>query len=131
MKATVKIEKEIDFRSVHIKVPVRYEEEQIPNDFPLRVGDTWEATIDIDSGQISEWPKGEEGSIHLKVCDEGIYTLFDEHGSQVGSIEQNYAPNGLIPGEYGDYVIMDIGQDGIVKNWPTHPCVEEFFPAED
>ena len=41
MKTKVKIEQEIEVSSILITVPVRYEEEDIPNDFPLRSGAGW------------------------------------------------------------------------------------------
>ena len=55
----------VDYEVTHVRVvlPVRYEEEDIPNDFPLREGDVWTATIELSTGKISEWPQGVAGSI--------------------------------------------------------------------
>jgi hypothetical protein len=47
------------------------------------------------------------------------------------SIEQNYVPHGLIPGEYGDYVSLKINEQGIITNWPKHPDIREFIKGED
>lgn len=52
MKTTVKIPTEIDIRYVRVHLPVRYEDEDMPYDFPFRNGDWWTAVIDIDSGKI-------------------------------------------------------------------------------
>lgn len=130
MKARVPTIITIDVPYVHVTLPVRYEEEDIPNDFPLRDGDTWAATIEIDTGRILEWPKGIEGKIgNMKVCDEGIYTLLDTDKNEIRTLE-SYVPHGLIPGEYGDYVALDIGADGIIKNWPKNLSLNDFYEEE-
>jgi len=131
MKAKVMIEQEIDFRYVGINVPVRYEEEDIPNDFPMRVGDMWYALVDIDTAQIHDWPIGKSGNMFMKVTDCGSYTLFDEKQNIVGEIFDDYCPNALIPGEYGDYINLKIDENGIITNWLSNPDVSEFFITDD
>lgn len=131
MKIKVKREVEIDIKSVIIDIPVRYGEEDIPNDFLLREGDRWKATIDIETGQIHDWPQGKTGSFDMKVCDEGTYTLIDQEGNEVAKIDEDYVPNGLVPGSYGDYVELNINEYGIVTNWPAHPSFDEFDDSDD
>ena len=131
MKTTIKVEKEVDIKTVKMSVAVRYEEEDMPNDFPFRTGDMWSVEIDIDKGQILEWPEGVEHNLHMKVTDNGSYYLYDIYGDLVASIEDNYVPNGLIPGSYGDYIEMEIDANGIIKNWPKHPSFKDFFTDED
>lgn len=131
MKIKVKREVEKDIKSVIIDIPVRYGEEDIPNDFPHREGDRWKATIDVETGQIQDWPQGKTGSFDMKVYDEGTYTLIDQEGNEVAKIDEDYVPNGLVPGSYGDYVEMEINKDGIVTNWPTHPSFHEFDDSND
>lgn len=126
MKAKFRIEKEYDVSLVRVSVAVRYDDEQIPYDFPLRTGDTWNATIDVDNGQILEWPKGEKGSLHLKVCDQGTYVLIDREGNEIASIRDNYVPNSLLPGSYGDYLELDIDEDGVISNWLSNPNFSNF-----
>lgn len=128
MKATVKIEQEIEITSIRIKVPVRYEEEDIPNDFPLRKGDVWEAVIEMDTGKIKDWPTGKSGNLRMKVCDEGTYGLIGKDGGTLAIREQEYVPHGVVPGEYGDYIELNINADGVVTNWPKHFDVSDFFP---
>lgn len=130
MKAQVQKTVEVDVKSVVVDIPVRYEEEDIPNDFPLRVGDRWKATIDVETGQIHDWPQGKTGSFYMKVCDEGIYTLLDQEGNELAKIDEDYVPN-LIPGEYGDYVEFAIDENGIVTNWPKHPDFSNFEGFSD
>ncbi|WP_404463052.1 hypothetical protein LG331_09745 [Vreelandella aquamarina] len=131
MQTTVMKAVEIEIERVKVSLPVRHDDEDMPYDFPLRNGDVWEATIMVDSGQIIEWPEGQLGEFEIKVCDEGSYTLLSPSGEEVGSINQNYVPNGLIPGEYGDYVSLKIGSDGVILNWPERPSVEEFFQQDE
>ena len=131
MKTTVLKRCEIEINTVRIVVPVRYGEEQIPNNFPRRSGDLWEAFIDIDSGEIAGWPRGVSGRLSLKVCDEGVYTLLDEEGLLVAERHQDYVPHGVVPGRYGDYIDLDIDHDGVIRNWPDEPDVASFFPTEE
>lgn len=128
MKALIPTTKEVEITHVLVTLPVRYGEEDIPNDFPLRQGKKWEAKIEIDTGKILGWPEGQAGEIeYMKVCDEGSYALLDAAGNVVLSIEQNYVPHGVIPGEYGDYVSLTINERGVITNWPKLPNICEFL----
>ena len=130
MKATIKIEKEVEIKQVRVELAVRYEEEDIPNDFPMRHNDMWIATIDIDEGRVLGWPHGKKGHIHMKVCDEGSYYLYDAEGNCIKSIEQDYVPNNLLPGKYGDYIDLYIGENGLISNWYSQPSLSDFFDEE-
>src|SRR3990167_139739 len=131
MRIKIPTTKEVNITHVLVTLPVRYEEEDIPNDFPLRKGETWEALINIDTGQIGDWPKGKSGDMYMKVCDEGIYRLIDNIGGQAAEIDQDYVPHGLIPGEYGDYVFFKIDENGVITNWPKKPNLKSFFKSEE
>lgn len=132
MKTTVKIPTEIDIRYVRVHLPVRYEDEDMPYDFPFRNGDWWTAVIDIDSGKILDWPQGKSGEFYMKVCDEGLYYLLNEDLKLIRSIEEDYVPNRLIPPHdgYGDYVHFIIDGNGMIKNWYSNPSFKDFF-SED
>ena len=130
MKQQISVKKEVELTHIEIYVPVRYDDEDIPYDFPLRVNDYWKATVEIDTGIILEWPKGETGELYMKVCDEGCYYLFDDKGKKIASIEGNYVPHGIVPGEYGDYISLKIDKRGIILNWPENPNVDEFFDTD-
>lgn len=62
MKATIKIEKEVDIRTVIIDIAPRHigdtEDDDMPTDFPLLNAEktAWVASVDIDTGAISGWP---------------------------------------------------------------------------
>lgn len=131
MKTTIKIEKEIEITHVSISIPINYGVEDIPLDFPLRNGDTWEALINIDTGIIDNWPDEKCAEMYMKVTDGGTYELFDIDGKSVALISENYVPNGVIPGEYGDYVVLKINSDGRIINWASNIDFSDFFGSED
>lgn len=127
MKATIKIEKEVEIVTIKIEVAVRYDEEDIPNDFPMRMGDLWSASVEVDTGKILNWPIGRSGDLHMKVVDEGSYSLLDKDSNIILSIEQDYVPNGIVPGRYGDYIDLKIDENGIITNWKKNPSIEDFI----
>lgn len=132
MKATIKIEKEVDIKTVEVRAHVRYWEDSTINGepdeegtlTPCREGDLWCPIIDIDTGVITNWTKGIKADIHFKVCDRGSYFLKDSDGNIVLSREDNYVPNHLIPGSYGDYIEMQIDENGKIANW--RPSLDDF-----
>lgn len=117
----------VNIEYVSIEIPLRYGDEDVPYDFPLRNKDKWNVSIEIDSGKIHGWPEGKAGKFFTKVCDTGSYWLVSNTGDIVAEIESDYCPNLLIPGEYGDYIDLDIDKNGTIKNWPKTPDVSEFF----
>jgi hypothetical protein len=131
MKFTVLIPTEIDVKKIIVDVPVRYEEEQIPNDFPLRSGDSWKAEIELETGKILNWPADKTGhyDLHLKVCDEGKYQLVTDKDELVGKDEpcNGYVPSFFPEDHYGDYIIFSINDD-IISNWKDKKInLSEFF----
>lgn len=85
---------------------------------PLRDGKSWRLKIDLATGKIDGWPAGTTAKTHYKVCDAGTYTLLAADGSEV-TTNNGYVPDMLAPngGGYGDYVILDIGPDGVISGW--------------
>lgn len=78
----------------------------------------WCPVINVETGQIVDWPKGVDADVHYKVCDDGTYSLLDKDKNVL--IEVNsYVPDILCPKEegYGDYIIMDIDEDGYIADW--------------
>jgi hypothetical protein len=125
MKATVTIEKEVDIKMVEVRAHVRYWDDATINGVtdeegtltPCREGEMWCPIIDIDTGVITNWTKGVKANVHFKVCDGGSYFLKDANGKVVLSREDDYVPNELIPGSYGDYIEMSIDENGKIANW--------------
>jgi len=85
---------------------------------PCRNGESWEPTIDLDTGRIVDWPTNTLADVHYKVCDEGRYALTDADGKEV-CVKDGYVPSIMSPNEngYGDYIIMTIGADGTIANF--------------
>ena len=141
MKVTIQVPKEIEVSHIIIDVPVEYGEEDIPNDFPLRVklpqthprltADRWVAAVNIDTGKIEGWPATAGArELYMKVNDAGIYTLCVDGGARV-SRKHEYVPHGVVPGEDGDYIHLKIAADGTITNWPKKPDVSVFFGGDD
>lgn len=131
MKAKIPTTIEVNITHILLELAIRYGDEEMPNDFPLREGDLWKAKVEIDTGRILDWPAGRSADLHLKVCDEGTYTLLDENGKLLAKLENEYVPHGVVPGSYGDYVEFTINEDGIITNWRKKPDVSDFFTKED
>lgn len=136
MDIEIPAKKTVNVTTLKIIAAVRYDEEDIPNDFPGRVGDTWTAFIDLSTGKITTpdaVPIRAEVEMYMKVVDEGCYYLLDESGSVVASREQEYVP-GFMPGDhYGDYLILKI-KGGIVTNWKeldADDIASAFFPVAE
>ncbi len=131
MELTIKVEKKVEIKKVRVEVAVRYDDEDIPYDFPLRNGDMWIGTIDVDNGKIIDWPQGESGELSMKICDEGSYYLLDENDNVILSIEEDYVPNKLLPGTYGDYIDLKINEEGIITNWMPDANFSDLIPEHE
>lgn len=127
MKAKIKIEKEVELKTLQVDAGVRYWEDSSVNGtedtedgdlIPCKDNDRWKPVIDIDSGKILNWEQGKKARIHYKICDDGIYTVLDVDGNIVVQID-GYVPNTMCPAEngYGDYIIMNVDEDGKIENW--------------
>ena len=133
---------EEDIKYLHASCGVRYWEDSTINGrsdteegsfVPCRDGDYWEPVIEIETGTIENWEKGKTASIHYKVCDDGTYGLYNEHRKEIARIENDYVPKIMYPKEngYGDYVIMDVDENGKIKDWKCDKhLLLEFFPQD-
>lgn len=128
MKAKIKVEKEFDIKVLMVNANVRYWEDSEINgendtengeNIPCKEGSSWKPVIDVETGQILNWEIGKNASIHYKVVDEGTYELVDEDNSVIVGIYQDYVPRAMCPKEngYGDYIIMDIDENGYIQDW--------------
>jgi len=94
---------------------------------PLRNGELWKPVIELSTGRILDWPEGMEAHIHYKVCDEGEYWLADADGNRIAKWKDYYVPDHFLCVDcegWGDYIILDVGQDGLIKEW-KQPTVKE------
>ena len=139
MKTIIKVEKEVEIKTLEVKAGVRYWENAEVNGvdddmgdlIPCREGDYWRPVIDFDNGVILNWIKGTVAKIHYKVCDDGSYFLKDEKGEVVLKIEDDYVPKVMSPAEggYGDYIIMKIDSEGKIAKWK--PSLDGFINKKD
>ena len=127
MKFKRMIEVETEVTHFVADMGVRYWEDAIVNGqkeddknptIPLRDGERWRLKIDLSTGTIDGWPEGVTAQTHYKVCDDGIYSLIGSDGAEVAK-KDGYVPDMLSPNGrgYGDYVILDIGPDGVIAGW--------------
>lgn len=118
------VEIEHDARYLVIIIPV--DDDDMPANYPGRDDDEWRAVVDVDSGILMTetfcpWPSGYALDLQAKPRDSGTYKVLAENGELIAQVEQEYVP-GWIPGDYGDYICLNIGDDGKVANW----CPETF-----
>lgn len=129
MKFTVTAPQELNVAFLKIEIPIRYGDENVPYDFPLRDGDVWQATVDVSNGKIINWPAGASGTLETKVTDSGVYSIHDSDMNEIKRIN-DYVPHGMVPGEYGDYIKLIIDENGVITNF-NPSSIEEFYPTED
>ena len=87
---------------------------------PFRDGDSWKPVIDLENGIVKDWPQGMTASTYYKVCDDGDYWLADSDGNKRFKSIGYYVPDKyLFHGDkgYGDYIILDIDENGKIQNW--------------
>ena len=108
----------VEVTTVRVSFPIRYPEDfQGGDDFPGRSGDSITMEIDINTGTAKGWPAGRTADIHEKVVDEGKYALLGPDGGVVVEDNDGYVPS-FFPGDgYGDYIIFNIGADGVIAGW--------------
>jgi WD40 repeat protein len=140
MKAKIKVEKEVEIKTLSVKAGVRYWADATVNGIedetgeliPCRDGDYWCPEIDIQTGVIINWEKDKTAKVHYKVCDDGTYYLKDSDGN-ILITKEGYVPNILdVDREsYGDYIIMNIDVDGKIDNWDNETDIFDFMNDED
>lgn len=137
MKLTLKIEKEFDVKELHVEAGVRYWEDAEVNGvedtdgdlIPCREGDDWKPIIDVETGIIKNWAQGTTADIHYKVCDDGKYTLIDEKGEAIKTVDGYVIDLAIGRSGYGDYIIMEVDEAGKIKDW--NPTFDDFKERED
>lgn len=127
MKYEINVPQKRVAKTAVISAPINYGDEEIPMDFPCRKGENFEMRVDIDTGKIEGWPDGKSHKMFMTVKDSGTYIILDDHGFTSLELVQEYVPHGLIPGNYGDTIELDIGPDGVIKNWPKFPSLGKFL----
>lgn len=118
VKRQVLITAEVEIAYVSLHVPYD-DDDEIPEGTHGADDGILALTVEIATGQIVDWPKdGKAIDIYLKPRDAGTYKLIGPTGELIAEIDEDYVPNGIIPGNYGDYVDLKIDDSGKIKNWP-------------
>jgi len=131
MQHKVRIEKTVDAK--YLKVRIDISGEDLPNDIPFRFGDRWEVIIDLDSGSVMNWHYPSRVHVSVKVVDSGTYWIYDQDLQLIKRLGETcspkYVPNRLLPPEdgYGDYLDLDIDEEGKILNWYETPSLADFF----
>lgn len=78
----------------------------------------WRPLIDIETGQIVNWEQGTTPHIHYKVCDDFQCDILDTDQDVITSYS-GYVPDIMCPADKGsgDYIIMDIDENGVIQKW--------------
>jgi hypothetical protein len=142
MEAEILVTKTVNIKKLHVNVIPRFIEDAYINGerelednpkMPFLTSDflgdyQWDINIDIDKGLIENWPTDIKASIHYKVCDEGFYEIFDEKGEKLGDFN-GYVPHIMCPKKqgYGDYIIMDIDENGIIQDWDAKNNIDDLL----
>jgi len=126
MKLTIIDRREVNVKYLSLSVAVQYDDEDMPHDAPLRYEDLWEAVIDLDTHAIEGWPQGKTLAFDMKVRDQGTYILLDADRSEVARMENEYVPSRLLPGDYGDYLYLNIDETGKITNWKEDANLSDF-----
>ena len=88
---------------------------------PLRRDDAWHLIIELETGRILDWPTGVEAQTCYKVCDAGLYWLMDADKARIAKWRRAYVPARFLDqgdeGIVSDYIVMEIGPDGAIKDW--------------
>ena len=126
MKIELTVKKEFEVEFLQVSAGVRYWDDGAINgecrsdgfDTPCKEGDRWAPIIELETGEIINWDKGNKAEIHYKVCDNGSYSLINRKREVVKTLD-GYVPSLMCPKEngHGDYIIMDIDENGMIKDW--------------
>lgn len=149
MKKKIKVEQGIDLATAECYVFARYWEDSevngveddakspkmpcvrmVQNPWTKRDTLAWCPIIDLDTGQITNWQKGVKASIHYKSCDENLIVINDRNSDFFKEYE-GYVPSFLYPKEcgYGDYVIMDIDENGYIQDFDNN--LDDIFGEDE
>lgn len=158
MKVQLKITKDFDITHINVSAEPRYwNDSKVNGEYDIDLMETdgtplmpcavklyeepkthiksdnwrWQPLINVETGQIENWTKGTIASLHYKVCDCFVCDFLDEDGDAVKSYD-GYVPDFMCPKEsgYGDYIIMDIDENGFIQWW-NKSLVKSFLEEEE
>lgn len=101
---------------------------------PFRDQEKWRLRIELATGLVPDWPPGMTARIHYKVCDAGEYWLTDADGALLAKWSGHYVPGSFFcHGDqgYGDYIILEIGPDGMIRHYDRPEILAEHWDPVD
>lgn len=105
-------------------------EPRIPGAEEIDGENRWNILIDIKDGKILNWTKGVTAKVFYKVCDDGVYTAYDNNMSVTHEID-DYVPKIMDFDDesygYGDYIEFSVNEDGYIENWPNNERIKFFI----
>lgn len=113
-------------RFLDARIGVRYWEDTILNgiedgdkNISCINGDIWNPIIDLETGIITNWKKGDVADVHYKSADCNSFYLLDENKNIITEELEGYVIDTMCPSDngYGDYVIMCIDKNGKIENF--------------
>ena len=106
----------IEIHAIRCVLPVMYDTEDIPNDFPGREGDILTITIDLDGdtfGHVRDWPHPLTADLHMRVTDKGQYYLLDADDRVIAQRVDDYVPS-CVCVSYNKYFDLCVDPNGKV-----------------
>jgi hypothetical protein len=113
----------VDVDTIRVEAPVYWADEDLPLNYPGRINDkyglhdTLELFIDIQTGQIKNWPEVYMGvaRCRLKVDDRAEYSLY-RGDEEMAHRSGTYVPKWL-PNLNEDYLDFKVSAKGLIRNW--------------
>jgi hypothetical protein len=130
MLIEVEVTKKIPVHISELRIEIPFDEEDDLTGVPefYIQGNKIVFDVDPEDGEIIGTQKL-NAKLDIKVRDEGKYTIFISGNSALanGVVIEDYVPS-FIPGDYGDYVRLDI-EDSMIANWLSpHEFEKEVRP---
>ena len=126
MEIELTVTKKFEVKYLQAEVGARYWEDATVNGvedtngtlIPCRDGEYWKPLIELETGKIINWDAGTTAKVHYKSCDDNLFIALDADKKEVKKIN-SYVINMMCPFAegFGDYVIMNINEDGIIENF--------------
>lgn len=134
MKVKILVPIEVDALIMNVSANVRFTEDaeinvngswvnddadnpQMPCLVQKKGGWDWKPVISLETGKIINWKLGVEARLYYKVCDEFRCSICNN--TDVLLEYDGYVPDffGITEENYGDYIYIDIDENGHIKNW--------------
>lgn len=127
-KIKQKVVVDSEFNAIRVVAKMRHQIDDAPNGMFGLTGETLDIIIDLEpEARIRGW-SGPAIKLHAKVCD-CCSVYFLDFQTQVAAVEGDYVPS-FMPGKHwGDYLIFDIAENGVITNWKKNADYQGYFDS--